>query len=125
MDRCRPPFFGALHALTIDDASGGASFSLRLLTAFNVERVMDAIQYAVALPPDEIVVDCAARRKILRKVAPLAACAQDIHDPVHDRAHVGLPLAATASRWRNERLDKRPLVVRQVRSGISGDRDCI
>src|SRR4029077_8021651 len=78
----------------------GASFSLRLLTAFNVERVMDAIQYAVALPPDEIVVDCAARRKILRKVAPLAACAQDIHDPVHDRAHVGLPLAATASRWR-------------------------
>ena len=75
---------------------------------------MNAIQHAVALPPDEIVVDCAARRKILRKVAPLAVCAQDIHDPVYDRAHVGLPLAATASRWRNERFDKRPLVVRQV-----------
>src|SRR5712691_5138113 len=67
------PFFGALDALTIDDASGGASFSLRLLAAFDIERVMNAIQHAVALPPNEVIVVRAARRKILRKVAPLAA----------------------------------------------------
>ena len=43
---------------------------------------MNAIQHAIALPPDEVVVDRAVRRKILRKVAPLATGAQDIHDVV-------------------------------------------
>jgi len=110
----RPPFFGALHALTVDDGGGGASFSFRLLAAFHVERVMDTIQHAVALPPNEVAMDCAVRRKILRKVAPLTAGAQDIHHPVHDRAHVGSPLAAAALRWGNERFDQRPLVIRQI-----------
>jgi len=75
---------------------------------------MNAIQHAVALPPNEVVVDRTARRKILRKVAPLAAGAQDIHDPVHDRAHACSPLAAAALRRRNERFDTRLLVIRQV-----------
>ena len=108
------PFFGALHALTIDDAGGGAGFSFRLLAAFDVECVMNAIQRAIAVPPDEVVVDRAAWRKIFRKVAPLAAGAQDIHDPIHHRAQICSPLAAAAPRWRNERLDKRPLLIRQV-----------
>ena len=34
---------------------------------------MNAIQNAVTLPPNKIVVDRAARRKILRKVPPLSA----------------------------------------------------
>ena len=46
---------------------------------------MNAIQRAIAVPPDEVVVDRAASRKIFRKVAPLAAGAQDIHDPIHHR----------------------------------------
>src|SRR5579871_4468242 len=107
-------FFGAFDALAIDDAGPGAGFSLRLLAAFNVERVMNAIQGAIAMPPDEVVVHRAARREILRKGTPLAARAQDIHHPVHHRAHVGSPLAATWLRRRNERFDKRPLLIRQV-----------
>src|SRR5271169_5806078 len=71
-----PPFFGALHALAIDDGGGGARFSFRLLAAFDIEHVMNEIQHAIALPPDEVVVDRAVRRKILRKVAPLATRAQ-------------------------------------------------
>ncbi len=76
--------------------------------------MMNMIQHAVALPPNKVVMDCAARRKILRKVAPLAASAQDIHHPIHDRAHVCSPLAAAALRRWNERFNKRPLVIRQV-----------
>src|SRR5260370_40240488 len=110
----RTPLFGAFHALTIDDAGGGAGVSFRLLAAFHVECVMNAIQHAVALPPNEVVMDCAARRKILRKVAPLAASAQDIHNSIHDLAHVCSPLAAAALRWWNERFDNRRLVIRQV-----------
>ena len=110
----RPPF-SALFTLWLSMMQAvGLAVSFRLLAAFHVECVMNAIQHAVALPPNEVVMDCAARRKILRKVAPLAAGAQDIHHPVHDRAHVGSPLAAAALRGWNERFDKRPLVIRQV-----------
>jgi hypothetical protein len=110
----RAPFFGAFHALTIDDAGGGAGVSFCLLAAFHVECVMNAIQHAVALPPNEVVMDCAARWKILRKVASLAASAQDVHHAVHHSPHVCSPLAAAALRCWNERFDKRPLVIRQV-----------
>src|SRR6516225_7489242 len=94
-DRCRPPFFGALHALAIDDRGGGAGFPFRLLAAGDIERIMNAIQHTIALPPDEVVVDRAVRRKVLREIAPLATGTQDIHHPVHDRTHVG-PSPATA-----------------------------
>src|SRR5882672_1017788 len=50
-DRCKPPFFGAFHALAIDNGGGGAGFSFRLLAACDVERVMNAIQHTIALPP--------------------------------------------------------------------------
>ena len=75
---------------------------------------MNTIEHAVALPPNEVVVDRAARWKILRKVTPLAAGTEDIHHPVHGRAHVGSPLTAAWLGWRNERFHKRPLVIRQV-----------
>src|ERR1700680_1916754 len=67
-----------------------------------------------ALPPDEVVVHRAVRRKILRKGAPLATGAQDVHHPIHDGAHLGPSLAAAGLRRRNQRLDMRPLVIRQV-----------
>jgi len=46
-DRCGPPFFGAFHALAVDDGGGRARVALLLLTALLIERVMDAIQCAV------------------------------------------------------------------------------
>ena len=56
-----PPFFGALHALAIDDAGGGTGLSFRLIAAFNLERLMNAIQRAVAMPPNEVFMHRAAR----------------------------------------------------------------
>src|SRR5712664_3291765 len=69
-DRYRPPFFGAFHALAIDDRGGGAGFPFLLLAAGDVERLMNAIQHTIALPPNEVVVDRAVGRKILRDIAP-------------------------------------------------------
>jgi hypothetical protein len=51
--------------LAVDDSDGGAGFSFRSFAAFDEERVMNAIEDAVALPPNEVVVDRTARRKIL------------------------------------------------------------
>jgi hypothetical protein len=48
-----PPFFGALDALTVDDGGGGARLSLRPFSTLDIERVMNAIEYPVALPPDK------------------------------------------------------------------------
>ena len=75
---------------------------------------MNAIQHAVALPPDEVVIHRAVRRKILRKIAPLTTGAQDIHQAVYHRTHVGAALAAARSRRRNERRNNGPLLVREV-----------
>jgi hypothetical protein len=48
--------FGALHTLAVDDGGGRARLAFGLLAAGNEERVMDAIERAVATPQDQIVV---------------------------------------------------------------------
>jgi hypothetical protein len=75
---------------------------------------MDPIQRAVAIPPRKIVMQRAARRKVLWNVAPLAAGAQDVHHAVHNGPHVRPPLTAAAFGGRDQRLDIRPFVIRQV-----------
>src|SRR6201982_726517 len=96
------PLFGAFHALAIDDGSGGTGLSFRLLAACDVERIVNAIQHTLTLTPYEVSVDRAVRRKVLRKVAPLATGAQNIHHRVHDRPRVGPPLATAKLRWRQQ-----------------------
>src|SRR3954470_24637382 len=54
--RSRPPFFGALDALGVDDRRRGAGLPASLLAAFHVERVMDAIERAVPGPQLEVAV---------------------------------------------------------------------
>src|SRR4051794_34653599 len=76
--------------------------------------MMDPIQRAVANPPRKIVMQCAARRKVFRNIAPLAAGAQDVHHAVHDGPHFGPPLTAPTSGGRNQRLDTCPFVISQV-----------
>src|SRR5262245_24755620 len=45
------PFFGAFHALAVDDGSGRARFAFGLLAARDIERTVDAIESALATPP--------------------------------------------------------------------------
>jgi hypothetical protein len=72
------------------------------------------IQHAVALPPEEVVIHRAAWRKILGEIAPLTTGAQNIHQAVYHRTHVGAALAAARPRRRNEWRNNRPLLVREV-----------
>ena len=76
--------------------------------------MMDSIQRTVAIPPRKIIMQRAARRKVLWNIAPLAPSAEDIHHAIHDRPHVRPPLAAAAFSGRNQRLDMRPFVISQV-----------
>ena len=52
----RSPFFGAFHALAVDDAGGGARFARRFFPALDVERMMNAIERAVPAPQAEVIV---------------------------------------------------------------------
>ena len=75
---------------------------------------MQPVQRVVICPAQEVAVDRAARRQILWQRSPLAARAENVHEPVEDRADVDRALVAAAfGRW-NERLDQRPLLVRQI-----------
>src|SRR6476620_8121885 len=89
-------FFGALHALAVDDRSRGAGLPASLLAALHVERVVDAIERAVPGPKLEVAVHRRARSQILRKGSPLAAGAEDVHQAVDHLAHVHRTLVAAA-----------------------------
>src|SRR5438045_9189673 len=72
-------FFGALHALAVDDRRRGACLSRGLLAALHVKRVVDAIERAVPGPQLEVAVHRRARSQILLHGPPLAASAAAAH----------------------------------------------
>src|SRR5512144_2084389 len=99
----RSPLFCVLHTLAVDDAGGGTGLPFRLLAAFDVERVGNALQRAVVAPQTKVVIHRAARWQGLRDIAPLAAGTQDIHHTADHLAHVGASFATTTLGWRDQR----------------------
>jgi hypothetical protein len=76
--------------------------------------MVDALERAVPCPQIKIVEQRAARRQVLRHIAPLAPRAQDIHDAVDDFAKVDGTLATPAlGRW-DQRRDMRPFGVGEI-----------
>ena len=88
------PFFGAFHALAVDDAGSGARFALGFLPAFEVERMMDAIERAVPGPQAEVIMHGASGGQVFGKTAPLAASAENVHHAVDHLAQINAALAA-------------------------------
>src|SRR5271156_3227365 len=109
-----PPFFCALHALTVDDRGGGAGLAPLLRAAEFVKRIMHTPQPPAPAPGVEVAAHRALRGKILGKIAPLATGAQQIHDGVEGLPHVGLASASTALCGRNKRFNQRPFRVRDI-----------
>src|SRR3954465_11858985 len=112
--RSRPPFFSALHALAVNDRDRRACLPRGLLAALHIERVMNAIERAVPAPELEVVVPRRARRQVLGDSPPLAACAEDVHQPVHHLAHVHRALVAATFARPDERLHMAPFLIRQI-----------
>ena len=77
------------------------------------EEVVDGVQGAVVPPLVEVPPDGALGRKVLGKVTPLAAGAEDVEDGVEDVAGVGLAGTATGVD-RDVGLDQGPLLVGDV-----------
>ena len=112
--RCNGPFFRRLDALTVKDRGGRAGLPTRLLAALHIERFVKAIERAVIAPQIEIIMERRARRQILRNRPPLAARAQDIHQPVDHFALIDMATVAPASGRRDQRRNMRPFGIREV-----------
>src|SRR3954447_15619703 len=110
----RRPLFCALDALAIDDRSARAGVSPRQLPACHIERVVNAPERAVVVPSVEVVVQGAARRRVLGDRGPLAARAQDVHEAVGHLAQVDRPLVVAALGGRDQWGNQRPFLVGQV-----------
>ncbi len=82
-----PPFFRRLHRLAADDPGGGARLAPVAFAARFKQRMMDAVERAVAAPLPEGGVDGRARREVLGRRAPLAPRREHVEDRVHDLAH--------------------------------------
>ena len=108
------PLFRRFDALAVDDRCRRTGLASRLLTAQHVQRVVDTIERSVRVPAPQIVVHRAPWRQVLRQRRPLAASAQDVHDPVDHRALIdGPPVAAALGGW-DQRGDDRPFFVGQI-----------
>src|SRR5665647_3073303 len=108
------PLFGAFDTLTIYDRSGGAGFAFNVLATRDVQRMMDAIQYAVTAPVAEISINRAFGWQVLGDVTPLASRAQHVHDAVENFPHVDFALAPATFRLRYQRLKMCPLLVGDI-----------
>jgi hypothetical protein len=75
---------------------------------------MHLLQRAVPAPQTEIAVHGAARRQVLRDVAPLAAGAQHVHHTVDHFAQVHSAFAAAALGRRDQRLDVLSLSIGEI-----------
>jgi len=75
---------------------------------------MNPIEYAVARPFPEVIIDGSMRRKIFWQLPPLATCSIYITDRVKYLAHVRTALTATRAPRRDHRLDYRPLFVADI-----------
>ena len=67
------PFFSAFNALAVYNRSCRAGVALLPFAAGDVKRLMDTHERAVPIPQVKIIVDCGARRQLLRDRPPLAA----------------------------------------------------
>jgi hypothetical protein len=76
---------------------GRAGFQRRGFPALRAERLVDALKRSVPTAKTEVVVKRRARRQVLRDGPPLAAGAEDVHEAVHDLAHVDVTSIAGAS----------------------------
>ena len=109
-----PPFFSAFHTLAVDNRCSGARLSGNRLTAFHIELMMDEIERAIPTPKVEIIVQCRARRQVLRDGSPLTAGRQNVHEAVHHLTHDHRALVATTLARRDQGFDQIPFVVCQV-----------
>src|SRR5215218_9041113 len=78
--RAKPPFYGTLCGLAVDDRRRRARFATCVLPHLNIERVVDALQRPVPVPQVKVLPDGAARRQVLRQRLPLTPRPEHIKD---------------------------------------------
>jgi hypothetical protein len=106
------------HRLRVDQPCGRLGVAAVGLADLHPQRVVDALDGPVVVPPGEIPVHSRPGRQVLGQVPPLAAGPGQVQDRIHDPpTRVLLPATALAARPRlgQQGLDQRPLLIGQIR----------
>src|SRR3954470_21003102 len=101
-----PAAFRALDALAVDDRGGGACFFSRQFPHLDEQGEVKSLQRAIPFPQLEVVMDRAARRKILRQSAPLAPRRKQVEDAVHNLPDSHLAMPTRTLLRRDQRFDQ-------------------
>ena len=109
--------FSSLDPLAVDDAAGRARLASDPLTVKHQRHVVDGLEQEAPHEPAKPPVDRRPRRKVLRQHPPAAARAGQIPDRVQNLAQIRPGRPPALGRARQERLNPRPLLVGQIRSG--------
>ena len=75
---------------------------------------MDLLHRSIIRPIREVAMHRTPGRQVLGQRPPLAACRQYIHNAVDHLANDNLTTTAAMPRWRDQRLEHRPFLVRHV-----------
>lgn len=103
-----------LGALAVDDGGRRTCLTALLLAHRHIKSVMDPLQRSIPVPQHQIPVHRALGRQVLGQRLPLAARPHYVEDAVENLADVHRALATAALGRRNQWLDQRPLLVRQI-----------
>src|SRR5262249_47953648 len=79
------------------------------------QSIHEALPRSIVAPCSEVIVDRALGQQVMRQHVPLATRAIEVKDGVEDLPHVHGAFSAAAFRWRNQWLQNRPLLVREIR----------
>src|SRR5579871_3964915 len=107
--------FGALDRLAIEDGRSGLGFAPMGMTELSAKVVVELDPEAAENPVAVVGVKDRPGREVLRHVAPLATCANDVENPIEDFAIRMFTRTARLREWLEEVIYEIPLFIAQIR----------
>jgi hypothetical protein len=106
---------GRLDALAVDDRGARLRIPAGPPPHGLAQRRVDPLPSAVEGPDVEVIADAVVIGEVLRQQPPLAAGPRQVQDGVDHLPQVQLARATRPRPLREQRLQQRPLLVRQIR----------
>ena len=110
----RPPFFGGLHRLAVNDGSTGTGCPTLGLSQVGKEGVVGPLPGPILTPGAEVMEDNAPRWQVVGQHPPRATGAQHVANGVYDLAPRVLHRPTAGFGRRQQRFQQLPLFVVQI-----------
>jgi hypothetical protein len=102
---------GGFDRLAVNHPGGRTCLAAGGFAHLHKQHMVDGLPNAAVPPGVEIPLHRCVWRELLGQQAPLAAGLRDVEDGIDHLAHAGLARPPARRRWREMRLDQRPLFI--------------